>query len=267
VDKPSNPEDYIEWWNKRSDVKIDKAAEGQYTYVSTFVKYNFENSRGWKELIHQLHNYDAEYQRRYGYDLLMKRPEDIKLDIKEWGSFLSKVWRKNVVNNKNWDKEEIQPDGGWVTPLNWFERINDIVRTRVVVKYFDGVGLLLDKMCDHFRNYECECIPDWEAREEGYYAAHLNLVRDYELLFGLETKKKSIRVEIQVTTQMKDVIGALTHKYYAEKRMRLELPEEKWQWDYNCDEFAPNYIGHIVHYVEGAIMAIRDRGQVNGKNR
>jgi ppGpp synthetase/RelA/SpoT-type nucleotidyltranferase len=197
----------------------------------------------------------------------MKTPEEIELGIKKWNDFISKVWRRNVVDNKNWDKEETKPHGDWVTPLNWFERVNDIVRTRVVVKYFDGVGLLLDKMCDHFRNYDCECKPDWEAREEGYYAAHLNLIRDYELLFGLETKKKRIGVEIQVTTQMKDVIGALTHKYYEEKRMRLELPEEKWQWNYRCEEFAPNYIGHIVHYVEGAIMEIRDRGRINGKNR
>jgi ppGpp synthetase/RelA/SpoT-type nucleotidyltranferase len=139
------------------------------------------------------------------------------------------------------------------------------VRTRIVVKYFDGVEFLLDKMCNHFRDYSCRCEPDWEAREEGYYAAHLNVAHDYELPVGLETQKKIICVEIQITTQMKDVITSLTHEYYERKRERLEPPDIKWQWDYKSDEFLPNYIGHILHYIEGAVMQIRNREQLNGK--
>lgn len=264
MEKPSNPKEYIKWWNNNFGEKIDKVSEKQYETACVFVKYDFENSTEWRKLLQELYDYEAEYRQSRGYDLLMKRPEEIKLDIKGWSNFISKVWRENVVENANWDKE---PDTGWITPLNWFEKIHDIVRTTIVVKYFDGVGLLLDKMCTHFRDYGCECKPDWEAREEGYYAAHLNVMRDYELLFGLETQKKRMSIEIQVTTQMKDVIRELTHKYYEQKRMRLESPDEKWQWNYMCEEFAPNYIGHILHYVEGTIMEIRDRGQANGKKQ
>ena len=271
MEKPENPRKYIIWWNNNFEPKIDLSARNLYRDVSTLVKYEFENSDEYKEFIHQLHNYESEYRRNCGYDLLMKEPEEIKLDIKDWEKFKSKVWRKNVVHNINWNKEnwnheDCQPNGGWVTPDNWFEKIHDIVRTRIIVKYFDGVKLLVDKMHTHFVDCGCQCTPDWEAREEGYYAAHLNVTRDYELPVGLEIQSKRICVEIQVTTQMKDVITTLTHKYYERKRGSIELPNIKWQWDYNSDEFSPNYIGHILHYIEGAVMQIRNRGQQNDKS-
>jgi ppGpp synthetase/RelA/SpoT-type nucleotidyltranferase len=146
-----------------------------------------------------------------------------------------------------------------------FEEIHDIVRTRIVVKYFDGVGLLVDKMCSHFSECGCQVEPDWEAREEGYYAAHLNVIRDYEIPVGLEIIKKKISVEIQVTTQIKDVINDLTHKYYERKREILNQPDIKWQWDYDSEEFLPNYIGHMLHYIEGELMQIRNREQIDEK--
>ncbi|MFA4836484.1 MAG: hypothetical protein WC749_10495, partial [Dehalococcoidia bacterium] len=247
------------WWNKNFDEKIDGATKKQYESACVLVKYNFENSAEWNNLIRELHNCEATYRQTRGYDLLMKKPEEIKLDIKKWDGFISKVWRRNVLENKNWDKEDNKPETGWITPLNWLERINDTVRTAVVVKYLDGVSLLLDSMVCLFEGCGCNCKEDWQAREEGYYAAHLNVIRDYELPFGFQTRKNKISVEIQITTQMKDVIRELTHRYYEDRRMRLEAPSKKWQWDYRSKEFAPNYIGHILHYVEGAIMEIRDR--------
>ena len=270
MEKPRNWRDYIIWWNENFDTKIDLSVRKLYDDISTLVKYKFERSDEYKEFIHQLHNYDSEYRHSCSYDLLMKKPEEIHLAIKNWELFMSKVWRKNVVHNSNWNREnwhneDCQPKGGWITPDNWFEEIRDIVRTRIVVKYFDGVEFLLDKMLNHFRDYSCQCEPDWEAREEGYYAAHLNVKRDYDLPVGLEIQKKGICVEIQVTTQMKDVITSLTHEYYERRRERLEPPDTKWQWDYKSDEFLPNYLGHILHYIEGAVMQIRNREQLNGK--
>jgi len=270
MEKPENPRKYIIWWNNNFEAKINLGVRKLYTDVSTIVKYDFENSDEFTTLIHQLYNYDAEYRHRRGYDLLMKAPEDVKLIPKEWDSFISKVWRKNVVQNvnwniDNWDKKKCQPNGDWITPENWFEKIHDIVRTTIVVVYFDGVEFLLEKILNHFLDCGCQCKPDWEAREEGYYAAHLNVTRDYSLPVGLEIQKKKVSIEIQFTTQMKDVITTLTHKYYERKRETLEPPDFKWQWDYNSDEFSPNYIGHMLHYIEGAVMQIRNREQANGK--
>ena len=65
--------------------------------------------------------------------------------------------------------------------------------------------------------------------------------------------------EIQVTTQIQEIIKTLLHKQYEEKR-KVNTPKDyKWQWDSKSPQFIPNYLGHIVHYVEGMIIEIRDK--------
>jgi hypothetical protein len=51
----------------------------------------------------------------------------------------------------------------------------------------------------------------------------------------------------------------LLHKYYEERRKKIGAEDVKWQWNYKTDEFVANYLGHILHYVEGMIMEIRDK--------
>ncbi|MBU4374371.1 MAG: hypothetical protein KJ714_08055 [Euryarchaeota archaeon] len=64
---------------------------------------------------------------------------------------------------------------------------------------------------------------------------------------------------INETTQLQEVIRKLLHKYYEERRKRITKEDIKWQWNYKGDEFVANYLGHILHYVEGMIMEIRDK--------
>lgn len=66
-------------------------------------------------------------------------------------------------------------------------------------------------------------------------------------------------IEIQITTQLQEVIRSLLHKYYEDRRKGVEAEGTKWQWDYKSDEFVANYLGHILHYVEGMIMDIREK--------
>ena len=49
-----------------------------------------------------------------------------------------------------------------------------------------------------------------------------------------------------------------------EKRKRITKENVKWQWNYKGDEFTANYLGHILHYVEGMIMEIRDKQEERG---
>ncbi len=101
---------------------------------------------------------------------------------------------------------------------------------------------------------------DYEAREEGYYAAHLSTEYECEIpKESWDTKRVRARIEMQVTTQLQEVIKNLLHKYYEERRVTAKASELKWQWDYKSEEFATNYLGHILHYVEGMIMDIRQK--------
>ena len=66
--------------------------------------------------------------------------------------------------------------------------------------------------------------------------------------------------EIQVTTSIKEVIKRLLHSYYEASRMDSKpMSIEELSWNYKSDEFIASYLGHILHYVEGMILDVRDR--------
>ena len=113
---------------------------------------------------------------------------------------------------------------------------------------------------------ECKvkCKVDFEAKEEGYYAAHMYVTNKFEIpKMGLGTEFVNVRIEFQITTQLQEVIIKLLHKYYEKRRKQEKLIENiKWQWDYKSDEFATNYLGHILHYIEGMIMERREKMEV-----
>jgi len=125
----------------------------------------------------------------------------------------------------------------------------------------DGVEFFVERVQDFARQFGHSFSVDYEAREEGYYAAHCYPRFEVNIpTLSWKVEATSVRFEIQVTTQLQDVIRNLTHDYYELRRSRKSTPDVKWQWDYKGPEFVPNYLGHILHYVEGMIMEVRMRG-------
>ena len=204
-----------------------------------------------------LREFESKYLLKTKYPLLTPgfKPE---LSIKPFNSFLLKTFRKNILKNKNWPEK---PANGWVFPNNWYSTISDIIRTLFVVKYLDGVEFMIDEIksiCEQQGLPPCDIF--FEAREDGYYAVHLYTKQEFEIpKVPWDTKRVKVSIEIQITTQLQEVIRKLLHKYYEEKRERVKEEDIKWQWNYKSDEFIADYLGHILHYVEGMIMEIRER--------
>ena len=217
----------------------------------------FAKSRFWVQLTGSFREFDDEYLlASKGYHLLTFREQVPELLTKPYDSFVLKTYRKNVVENKLWPEE---PQRGWLLPSNWYSRINDIVRTLVPVKYLDGVEFLIDRIKTVSANNDAKSQDFLEARQEGYYAAHVYVHQSFEIPRPTwDTEHVDVSIEIQITTQLHEVIRRLLHTYYDDARGK-PVGDIKWQWDYRSDEFAANYLGHILHYVEGMIMEIRDR--------
>ncbi len=98
----------------------------------------------------------------------------------------------------------------------------------------------------------------WEAREEGYYAGHVYVMHQFEIpKYPFDTEIFATKVEIQITTQLQEIIRQLLHQYYEENRKATDK-NENWQWQYKSNEFSANYLGHILHYLEGMIVEVRD---------
>jgi len=253
--KPKNTIEYIKWLEKEFKLSITNRTRVHYKSVTNIMKRDFKHSAFWNQLIENLKEYNAQYKLKTNYNLMTDFFPSIV--IKPFNSFLHKTYRKNIVENSSWPNE---PKDGWILPDCWYSRINDIIRSLIVVKYLDGVQFLVEKiknMCDEEESY---CKIFFEAREEGYYAAHLYTKQEFEIpKVSWDTDTIEASVEIQITTQLQEVIRNMLHKYYDEKRKRAEKKTVKWQWDYKSEEFSANYLGHILHYVEGMILDIRDK--------
>lgn len=253
--KPTNLDEFKAWFSKKFDYDYTSYLN-YYNVATNTLRGNFIKSPFWNELKNELKNINDEYNRKTGYQLLTK-VEAPEVYIKSLDSLLIKAFRKNIINNDNYPN---MPNNGWICHGNWFSCINDILRTTIVVRYLDGVKFLLDALQDIADKTGCQLEYSLEAREEGYYAAHAGVKIQLELIDrNFQSNPQTINVEIQITTELQEIIKNLLHKHYEENRKRIEPKKNMWQWDFHCDEFASNYLGHIVHYVEGMIVEIRDK--------
>jgi hypothetical protein len=254
--KPETIKQYKSWLNNEQNVSLDNRAQNYFDSTVKHIRSGIENSLFWKKFTDYLPEYNDEYLIDTGYHLLIndKNPDVL---IKSFDSFINKTFRKNILLNSNWPNP---PKDGWILPDNWYSRINDVVRTIVVVKYLDGVIYLNKKVDNLCTENKIAFDSQLEAKEEGYYAAHLYTIIPVEVpKINWDTEILNVSFEIQITTQLQEVIKLLLHKYYQDKRSKISKDDVIWQWDYASDEFSTNYLGHILHYVEGMIMDIRER--------
>lgn len=256
--KPENIDEYKDWLKRKHDVIIDDSIPIYYDSVTMKIKNDFELSLFWTELLKNLNEYSQEYAlRSQGYKLLLSIEPPPVLLIKPFDSFFLKTYRKNVLENNLYPDE---PINGWILPNNWYTKITDIVRTMFVVKYLDGVEFFIEKIRELGEIYDKKCNISLEAREEGYYAAHINIIDTFEIpKRNWDTEKIQSIIEIKITTQLQEAIMKMLHNYYEERRKRLKKEDIMWQWNYRSDEFSTNYLGHILHYIEGMIMEIREK--------
>jgi ppGpp synthetase/RelA/SpoT-type nucleotidyltranferase len=217
---------------------------------------SFRTSSFWQAILNDLKNVDAQYLVDHKYPLIAEFNPPIV--IKPWDSFLEKTYRRNVVNNSRFPNA---PEDGWLLPDNWYSKIHDIIRTTIVVKYLDGVPLVLNFLRAKASNHSLHFESELQARVDGYYGAQCLCCKDC-MISTLEWQRilQRFDFEIQITTSMKDVIKRLLHSYYETRRVNVgPVSIEELSWNYKSEEFIASYLGHILHYVEGMILDVRDR--------
>jgi ppGpp synthetase/RelA/SpoT-type nucleotidyltranferase len=253
--KPSQRQ-YGPWLVEKELVSDLDVSRNHYDTVTEAVKNQYLQCSFWQAILRGLKDVDAQYLIDHKYPLIAQYSPEIV--IKPWFSFLEKTYRKNILNNANFPNP---PNGGWISPTNWHSTIHDVIRTTIIVKYLDGVPLLVEFLRGASQEHEIEFQGGLEARVDGYYGAQCICSAMCDLT-GLDwiKEQKRVSLEIQVTTTMKDVIKRLLHSYYEIRRVEFGQPSQiELSWNYKSDEFIATYLGHILHYVEGMILDVRDR--------
>jgi hypothetical protein len=254
--RPESVNEYVRWASGPIFTEPIDAIRNRLELAQSKVFLEIEDSAFWRRILRDRPEWNDEYYAKTQY-LLFATSEEPKLVRKSFESLIIKTYRKNVLENDEWPDP---PDSGWITPDNWFAQLNDLVRSTLVVKYLDGVLFLVENLELLAKELGAVCADKLESRDEGYYAAHFYVAESHEIpTADWKTIRTPVQVEIQVTTQVQEVIRQLTHQDYAERRIRQHLVEPQWQWRYEDEEFVPNYLGHVLHFIEGLIMDVRNR--------
>lgn len=165
---------------------------------------------------------------------------DPRLQAKTYDSAVNKSYRQNVVWNDEWP---VEPQEGWVTPNNWFTKLNDIIRGTLVCKYIDGPRFLADCLRDRANESGLDCDITSKQRDEGYYAYHFYVQIPVELVDTEWTAfSVNLDVELQLTTQLQEVMYNITHQYYEHTRDHRSGDPSGWKWEVTSNRFRAGYL-------------------------
>lgn len=238
-----------------------------YGDVTKKMASDFQESNFIKILNRNLKLYNEEYILYNNFVLLDDRNK-IEIKIKPYNSMIEKCFRKDVIEKKVLDVLE---EGTYDelkkyaehSPINCFWTFSDIIRTRLTVNYMDGALFMCDNIQRLAREMDLTPYKSYKAQDDGYYAIHLDVEKEFEIPDIIrKTIKINSKVEIQINTAIQNLLIDLSHEYYEQVRKRVRIQDIKWQWLHNCDEFIPNYLGHMAHYIEGMMLNVRDKVQL-----
>ena len=253
IPKPATLSEYLSWAKGELGIDHTEATQRWYKSNATAALNAASAHPFFRDLDSLLRSATVAYKEKYNTGLMMQG--SLELQIKSYESALQKSFRINISRN---NKFPAPPKDGWLTPDRWFERLNDIVRGMLVAKYIDGPGFLLSRFQQHAEEVGLQSHSATPYSENGYYAHHFYVHIPVEITTtSWEGTFVQMSTEIQVTTQLQEVMRALTHRFYSQEKERQR--EDNWKWDYSSDKFKASYLGHTLHLLEGIIVELRRR--------
>jgi ppGpp synthetase/RelA/SpoT-type nucleotidyltranferase len=256
MSKPEGMDEYMEWATANldspfNDQKIDSLYDTNMNNIFNgvsqhpfFVGFS-RKSKDWQKT----------YKDQTKTDLFIDSDEP-KLVVKPFSSTVEKTYRQNVLWNRNFPQP---PKGGWYTHQNVYSRLNDLVRGSLVCRFIDGPSFVAQAIEDYAGEHGLESRQYTHERDDGYYAFHV-YIKFPVTLIDLEWNKTeaTAEVEIQLTTQLQEVLRSLTHKFYESQRLAQNPDKGKWKWDFSSSRFKVGYLSHTLHLLESVILESRD---------
>lgn len=254
--KPSTLDEYLEWAKANLSVDLsDRVLENLYNANLNNAVNAISESDFYKGMDAKLSEWSDEYYRDTKSQLLMDS-SGLTLLKKPYSSAVDKSFRHNILWNKSFPEE---PRRGWLTPDNFFSTLNDAIRSMLVCKFIDAPNFLVSKLHRYAEEQRLRHRSYSQERDEGYYAYHFYVKFKIELLNKeLREQEKEVDFEIQLTTQLQDILKNLTYPLYRQTRIMPEEDKAKWKWDYGTNRFRAGYLSHTLHLLEAIIVELRE---------
>ncbi len=253
--RPATLDEYRDWARATLDVDYDLARiKARYeTNIQTALN-TIQKSSFWLTLPALLDQHKTEQEARTGAAMLMS--QEINLEAKPYSSSIDKSFRHNILWNKRFPEE---PKDGWATPDSWYKLFDDLIRSTIVCKFIDGPGIIATALSEHATQTGLDCDYSPRANERGYYAFHHYTKFPMKLADAdFNPRPVDLTLELQLTTQLQEVLRELTHPLYERARLTSEPRDDKWKWEYENPKFQTSYLGHTLHLIEAIIIQVRD---------
>lgn len=255
--KPETLPQYIDWAAKNLGSDFDDPKIRKIYDVNLNTTFNeISKHKFFSELQTQLEIWDQEYFANTSTRLLMAdSPPELKQ--KPFESAIDKSFRVNILWNDNFPEP---PKKGWVTADNLYFYFNDLIRCFIVCRFIDGPRYLTNNLMKFAKSLGLERRQYSQERDDGYYAYHYYVKFHLDFLnSNWDTIQSQFEVEIQVTTQLQDILRSLTHNFYRTNRLLAEKDTSKWKWDFESNRFRVGYLSHTLHLLESIILESRDK--------
>lgn len=217
-----------------------------------------EQSEAWAKVSAVFSDLSKKYNDENGVALFTENTWQPSLHIKPIGSVVEKMYRVNIINNRKFPEPPFDNGTSWLVEDNLFARMDDLIRCRIVCRYMDGPQFI----CDHAKNLlgnEIVARVHSMETELGYYAWHLGvLVPATVMRSNGNIEDETIRLEVQLTTHLNDVLNDLTHSFYEDRRLNKGTGDALWKWQPDSDQFKGAYFGHTLHLLEGMIVELKN---------
>ena len=219
-------------------------------YFNTISRHDF-----FKALQPEFEKWDEEYYKLTNTHLLMDLYAPPLLQ-KPYLSAVDKSFRENVLLNKNFPE---QPKRGWVSADNLHTYFNDVIRCSIVCKFIDGPEFITERLRTYAETLNLKYRQYTQERDEGYYAYHFYVTFPIKLVNkDWHETDSNVGIEIQVTTQLQEVLRSMTHNFYAQSRLEPDANSSKWRWQFTTNRFRVGYLSHALHLLESIILEARE---------
>ncbi|EIV8646623.1 TPA: hypothetical protein NJ448_004524 [Vibrio parahaemolyticus] len=256
MNKPEGIEEYIEWAAENIGSQFnDQPLESLYETNMNNVFNGVSQHPFFVGFSNKARTWQTSYKEATNSDLFTDSNEP-KLLVKPYSSVVEKTYRQNVLWNKKFPET---PKGGWYDHSNLYCRLNDLVRGSMVCRFIDGPKFVANAIRAYAKEFNLESRQYSQERDDGYYAYHV-YVKFPVTVYGLDWSKSDtfVEVEIQITTQLQEVLRSLTHKFYETQRLQSNTDRGKWKWEFKSSRFKVGYLSHTLHLLESVILESRD---------
>ena len=202
----------------------------------------------WAEVKKLIDQWRSEYKQETGSDLLAQ-PGLPNFCGKSSDSIKRKLFRR--CRSEADYIEKALPKSGAPIP-----RMGDLVRTRVICRYIDGVEFFTSKLEQLAKEMNLNPKRRREGRLEGYFAQHLIVNAEVIFRFGGGSELARIVCEVQVASELATAMWQASHPIYEFSRDEDKSPED-WQWNPKDPRFIANQLGHMIHLADGLIVQLR----------